>query len=127
MSGSPKLGDVGKEGNALTTYVGADYRLRRDLLIGGLVQLDNSHQTILAAPEAVDGTAFMAGPYMAYRVTPHIVLDAKAAWGAGHETATAATASADYATSRMLSEARVSGNWGWDRWQLSQIGGLTLS
>lgn len=121
-----EIGDVSKEGDALTTYVGADYRLRRDLLIGGMVQLDESRQTILAAPDAVDGTASMADPYMAYRVTPHILLDAKAAWGAGHETATAGTTSADFVSNRMLSEARVSGRWGWDKWQLSQTGAVTI-
>jgi hypothetical protein len=44
-----------------------------------MVQFDESRQSIVTAPDAIDGKAFMAGPYMAYRLTPHVVLDAKAA------------------------------------------------
>jgi hypothetical protein len=67
------------QANALTSYVGADYRWHGELLIGGMVQLDDSRRAILASPNASEGAAFMAGPYMAYRVTPNILLDTKAA------------------------------------------------
>jgi hypothetical protein len=113
------------QADALTSYVGADYRWRNDLLIGGMVQLDDSRRTILASPDASQGAAFMAGPYMAYRVTPNIQLDAKAAWGTGHDSAVSGTNSLSLDTNRMLTEARLSGNWGWNSWQLSQSGALT--
>jgi hypothetical protein len=60
------------QANALTSYVGADYRWHNDLLIGGMVQLDDSRRSILAWPAASEGAAFMAGPYLAYRVMPNI-------------------------------------------------------
>jgi len=41
-----------KHGDAFTTYVGADYLWSRNLLIGGLMQVDDSRQTVLAAPDA---------------------------------------------------------------------------
>lgn len=120
-----KDGRVTKEGSAVSTFMGADYRLDKDLLIGGMLQVDEAHQTILAAPDAVEGSAYMAGPYFAYRVTPHIVFNAKTAWGNAQDNAIAGSASEAFATQRMLSEAKVSGQWGWEGWQLSQSGAVT--
>jgi hypothetical protein len=118
-------GNLSKEGRALSTFVGADYRWHNDLLVGGLVQLDESRHTILAAPDAADGTAYMAGPYLAYRLTPHVLFDAKAAWGTAQDSAIAGSESTAFATERMLSEAKISSNWGWQGWQLSQSGAVT--
>jgi hypothetical protein len=81
------IDDGTKRGNAVTTTLGADYRWDRNLLIGGMVQLDDSHQTILALPDATAGSAYLAGPYLAYRLSPNVVLDAKAAWGTAHDSA----------------------------------------
>lgn len=120
-----EYGAAEKEGGALTTYVGADYRMSHDFLFGGLVQFDESRQTIVAAPDAIDGKAFMAGPYMAYRLNPHVVVDAKAAWGTGQDSAMAGDDSVHFATARMLSEAKVKGSWAINQWQLSQMGAVT--
>lgn len=113
------------QANALTSYVGADYRWHDDLLIGGMVQLDDSRRSVLASPDASEGAAFMAGPYMAYRVMPNVLLDAKAAWGTAHDSAISGTDSLCLDTNRTLTEARLSGNWGWNSWRLSQSGALT--
>jgi hypothetical protein len=113
------------QGSAITTYLGADYRWRNDLLIGGMVQLDDSRRSILASPDAAEGAAFMAGPYLAYRLTPNVRLDAKAAWGTAHDSAVSGAESLDLAADRMLTEAKLSGHWGWHAWQLSQSGALT--
>jgi hypothetical protein len=117
--------DGTKRIGAATTYVGADYKASRDFLFGGMVQLDDSRQSIVAAPEAADGKAFMAGPYMAYRVTPHVTLDAKAGWGAADDSAFAETGNARFATDRLQSEAKLSGNWGYGQWQFNQSGAVT--
>lgn len=113
------------QGNALTSYMGADYRWHNDLLIGGIVQLDDSRRSVLASPDASEGAAFMAGPYMAYRLTSNLLLDAKAAWGTAHDSAISGANSISLDTNRMLTEARLTGNWGWNSWQLSQSGALT--
>ncbi|MEX2166419.1 MAG: hypothetical protein WD852_05280 [Methyloceanibacter sp.] len=118
-------GATAKEVDALTTYVGADYRMSQDFLFGGLVQFDESRQSIVTAPDAIDGKAFMAGPYMAYRLTPHVVLDAKAAWGSAQDSAMVGADSAHFATQRMLNEAKVKGSWAINQWQLSQSGAVT--
>ena len=77
------------------------------------------------APGSVAGQAYMAGPYMAYRVTPGITLDAKTAIGVAEDSAVADTGSADFATNRMLSEARVTSNVAIDKWTLTQKGAVT--
>lgn len=118
-------GATDKEGNALTTYVGADYRMSQDFLFGGLVQFDESRQSVVIAPEGIDGKAYMAGPYMAYRLTPHVTVDAKAAWGSAQDSAWISDNNAHFDTARMLSEAKVKGSWAIDQWQLSQIGAVT--
>lgn len=117
--------DFSGAGNAVTTFMGADYRASNDLLLGGLVQVDEANQTTLAAPDAAAGTAYMTGPYLAYRVTPHITLDAKAAFGRGEDSAVVGDTRTDFATERMLSEAKVTGQWGWQGWQLSQSGAVS--
>jgi hypothetical protein len=120
-----EAGSPTKRGSAVTTYVGADYRWHKTFLVGGMIQLDDSRQTILAAPDVSDGKGYMAGPYMAYRVAPNVMLDARLAWGAAHDSAIAGTESLDLATTRMLTEATLSGNWGWNSWQLSPSGAIT--
>lgn len=114
-----------KQGNALTTAVGADYRWDRNLLVGGMLQLDDSRQTVPAAPDASAGTAFLAGPYLAYRLAPNVMLDAKAGWGTAHDSATAGADTVTMAGDRMLAEARLTGNWSWNAWRFSQSGALT--
>jgi len=122
---SPFEADDTKIGDALTTYVGGDYRVDRDLLVGGLVQVDESNRGLTAGPGSIAGQAYMAGPYMAYRVTPNITVDAKTAWGVARDSAMADSASTSFATNRMLSEAGVSGSWDINKWQLSQKGAVT--
>ena len=118
-------GATAKEVDALTTYVGADYRMSQDFLFGGLVQFDEARQNILTTPDAIDGKAFMAGPYLAYRLTPHVTVDAKAAWGSAQDSAMIGDDSARFATQRMLSEAKVKGSWTINQWHLSQSGAVT--
>jgi len=64
---------------------------------------------------------------MAYSVTPNIRLDAKAAWGTAHDSAVSGANSISLDTNRMLTEARLTGDWGWNSWQLSQSGALTYA
>ncbi|HEU4476465.1 MAG TPA: hypothetical protein VFR71_07220, partial [Methyloceanibacter sp.] len=74
----------------------------KNLLIGGMVQVDGSHTSA--------GTAYLAGPYLAYRLSPNVMLDAKAAWGMAHDSAMAGSESLDLVSGRMLTEARLTGN-----------------
>ena len=105
-------GTATKEGSAFTTYLGADYRWHRKLLLGGMVQLDDSRQNIVAAPDAAGGQAFMVGPYFAYQLTPNVTFDARAAWGTSHDSAVVGADTTSFATGRMLGEAKLSGSSG---------------
>ena len=105
--------------------MGADYRVGKDFLLGGMVEVDEARQSVISLPEGADGTAYMAGPYVAYQLTPHLQVDAKTAWGTGQNSATTGSETTAFDTDRMLTEAKVSGKWGWKAWQLSQSGALT--
>ncbi|XSG82379.1 MAG: autotransporter outer membrane beta-barrel domain-containing protein [Methyloligella sp. ZOD6] len=118
-------GDVRRRGDAVTTYVGADYRVNSDVLVGGMVQADEAQQHVEGASEEVIGKAYMAGPYAAYRVTDKVIVDAKTLWGQSQDVARTGEDAARYATNRSLSQARVSGNWGIKNLQLTPSGAVT--
>jgi outer membrane autotransporter protein len=62
-------------------YLGADYRLRNNVLVGGLVQFDSfSDRDGLQAGEA-EGDGWMAGPYVTARLAPQLYVEVRAAWG----------------------------------------------
>ncbi len=113
------------EGEALTTYVGADYRLHSDLLFGAMVQLDDAKQSLITTRDGAGGEAFMAGPYVAYQLTPNVTLGGRAAWGEAYDSASFGADTATFATNRMLTEAELTGNWAWGGWQLKQSGAVT--
>lgn len=100
-----------------TTYLGADYAVNRELMFGAVTQLEDIEQSSDAWATSADGRAFMAGPYMAMRVSPNLTLDAKAAWGQGHGSIGSDAGSLD--TQRSLAEARLKGNWNVKQWRLS--------
>lgn len=113
------------EGAALTTYIGADYRLHSDLLFGAMIQMDDAKQSLIATRDGVGGEAFMAGPYVAYQLAPNLTLGGRAAWGEAYDSTSAGTDIASFATNRMLTEAELTGNWAWGGWQLKQSGAVT--
>jgi hypothetical protein len=108
-----------------TTYFGADYRLGSDLLLGAMVQRDDR---LVALPIGVEMTAtdaYVAGPYAAYRLSPNLVLGARAAWGKTADGAYLASEDLGFTTNRLLTEARLSGNWGLGEWQLMPSAAVT--
>jgi hypothetical protein len=113
------------EGDALTTYIGADYRLHADLLFGAMVQMDDAKQSLIATRDSVGGEAFMAGPYLAYQLAPNLTLGGRAAWGEAYDSASFGADTSSFATNRMLTEAELTGNWAWGGWQLKQTGAVT--
>ncbi|ODA68405.1 hypothetical protein A7A08_00228 [Methyloligella halotolerans] len=118
-------GNTRKAGEAVTTYVGADYKVNSNALVGGMVQTDDAAQHAVGTSEQVDGKAYMAGPYAAYRVTDKVIVDAKSLWGQSNDVARTGEDAAAYATNRSLNQARVSGNWGIKKMQLTPSGAVT--
>ena len=68
------------EGDFSLYYVGGDYRLSDDLLVGVLVQYDQ-FDARGGGEGAAEGDGWMAGPYITARIGPNLFADARAAWG----------------------------------------------
>jgi hypothetical protein len=108
-----------------TTYFGADYRVGSDVLVGAMVQRADRSTNPLIDGEAAAPDVYLAGPYAAYRLSPNLVLGARAAWG---ETSDAMTSDSDQqslARNRLLTETRLSGNWALGKWQLMPAASIT--
>jgi hypothetical protein len=72
----------GHKGNFRVVYVGADYVLGDNVLVGGLVQFDRfKHNGGLGTAGAAEGDGWMAGPYATVRLSSSLFLDVRAAWG----------------------------------------------
>lgn len=116
-----------------TTYFGADYRLGSDVLIGAMVQRDDRTLKLLIGGEVTAADAYLAGPYAAYRLSPNLVLGARAAFGEISDGAIPISEAQTFTTNRLLTEARLSGNWAFGQWQLmpaasiSYVGDTTVA
>jgi len=108
-----------------TTYFGADYRLGTDLLLGAMVQRDDRIVTLPIDGEVTATDAYLAGPYAAYRLSSNLVLGARAAFGETSDGTALVSEVADFTTNRLLTEAWMSGSWGFGQWQLMPAAAVT--
>lgn len=121
----PASFQTGGDSPALTTtYFGADYRLGSDLLLGAMVQMDDRIATLPVDGGVTAADAYLAGPYAAYRLSSNLVLGARASWGEVSNGTALASEAAD-STNQLLTEARLSGNWGLGEWQLTPAAAIT--
>jgi hypothetical protein len=116
---------VGSAQALTTTYFGADYRLGSDLLLGAMVQRDDRIVTLPIDGEVTATDAYLAGPYAAYRLSPNLVLGGRAAFGETSNGTALLSEEADFTTSHLLTEARLSGSWGFGEWQLMPAAAVT--
>jgi hypothetical protein len=117
---------VSLDAPALTaTYFGADYRLGSALLIGAMVQRNDRSTNPLIDGEDTTPDVYLAGPYAAYRLSPNLVLGARAAWGETSDATAAEIDQQSLANSRLLTEARLSGNWAVGKWQVMPAASIT--
>jgi len=117
---------VSLDAPALTaTYFGADYRVGSDLLIGAMVQRNEWSTNPLIDREETTPDAYLTGPYAAYRLSPNLVLGARAAWGETSDGITFESDQQSLTKSRLLTEARLSGNWAVGQWQLMPAASVT--
>lgn len=106
-------------GEALTSFVGADYKPVDGLLLGGLVQLDSADAVSAPLSGVADGRGYMAGPYVAMQLSPHMVFDARAAWGEAHDSIASGSAATSFQTTRSSTSARLQGDWTLNDWHLA--------
>jgi hypothetical protein len=116
QSGAPALA---------STFFGADHRLGSDLLLGAVVQMDDRIFTSPIDGEVAAANGYFAGPYAAYRLSPNLVLGARASLGEITEGTSLVSEEAKLTTSRLLTEARVTGSWGFGGWQLMPTAAIT--
>ena len=90
-----------------------------------MVQRDDRIVTLPIDGEVTATDAYLAGPYAAYRLSPNLVLGGRAAFGETSDGTTLLSEEADFTTSRLLTEARLSGSWGLGEWQLMPAAAVT--
>lgn len=120
------IGGINREGDFRILYVGADYVVAPGVLIGALVQIDDTEEDIddPSLTGKIEGTGWMAGPYIGIRITDNLFFDARAAWGQSDNDIAlndpvvgARTGSFD--TDRWLASASLTGNEYFGPWRLS--------
>ena len=111
-------GQLESDGRSGIFYLGADYRLSPALLVGALVQFDGADQKLDQINGRVQDEGWMVGPYTAVRLSNHIFLQARAAWGqANNEIALADVYSDSFDTDRWLVRSTLLGQWRRQNWQ----------
>jgi len=101
-------------------YLGADYLVTPDLLLGVLGQFDWSKQKSSSLSGKVEGHGWMAGPYLSARLQQSLFLDLRVAWGTSANTVDPFGLYSDgFDTTRWLTTARLTGNWVRGRWRIT--------
>ncbi len=132
---SDDVGGVNRDGDFRILYVGADYLLAPGVLVGALVQIDDTSEDIKNNPQVagergkIDGTGWMAGPYVGVRLTDKLFFDARAAWGTSNNDIYLNDDSNGYRrgsfdTTRWLTSATLTGNERYGAWRISPQLGL---
>ena len=73
--------NLGRDGHVGVLYVGSDYRITENMIVGALVQFDWAKDDSSVLASKVDGNGWMLGPYLSARVRDNIYFDLRAAWG----------------------------------------------
>jgi hypothetical protein len=105
--------DGKRSGNAMVIMFGADYLVRPGLLVGMMAQFDRMGDSAKGTQTlARDGRGWMAGPYIAARLTPNLYFDMRAAWGTSTNHVDPLGAWVDtFSTTRALASAKLTGDW----------------
>jgi outer membrane autotransporter protein len=110
----------GTDGDFDILYVGADYPLTNNWLIGVLGQFDWAKEHTKADGSKADGDGWMAGPYVSARLDENLFFDWRAAWGTSDNSVRPfGTYSDNFDTDRWLTTARLTGNWTSGNWRLT--------
>lgn len=98
-------------------YLGADYLVSPDFLVGALFQLDQVGFDADTGDASASGTGWMIGPYVTGRFGDNLYFDARAAAGrSANEVSPFGTYRDDVDATRWLVDASLSGRWGGGSW-----------
>jgi len=104
-------------GHSGVVYVGADYRLSTYILIGALVQFDQTEQDFDGLPSRVSNEGWMAGPYATARFSNNLFFQARAAWGKSQNQIRVDQNFEDFDSDRWLVRGTLLGQWRAGPWQ----------
>jgi hypothetical protein len=122
-----------RQGDFRILYIGADYSLAPNVLIGALVQIDDTREDVDNSELGnltgnVEGTGWMAGPYVGLRLANNLYFDARTAYGTSENDIRLSDDDAGYRsgsfdTDRWLATATLTGSEYFGAWRISpQIG-----
>jgi outer membrane autotransporter protein len=107
-----------RHGHLGVLYVGADYRLAPNLLVGALVQFNQTSHSFDALDSSGRDTGWMVGPYATVRLTPNLFFQARAAWGKSDVKLDLDDTHTDsFDAERWLVRGTLLGPWRWGPWQ----------
>jgi outer membrane autotransporter protein len=112
-------GNLDRDGHVGLVYVGGDYRVTEDLIVGAMLQLDWSKDETGALDTTIDGNGWMIGPYLSARVHENLYLDLRAAWGRSSNDMVLGTTTGGFDTSRWLVKGTLAGNWMHEAWRFT--------
>ena len=93
-------------------YFGADYVLSPSLLIGALVQFDDTSEVSTSLTTRIHGKGWMVGPYATLKLASNVYLQARAAWGhSKNDISPFLTYTDTFNTERWLVRGRIRGDW----------------
>jgi hypothetical protein len=120
------VGGIDRDGDFGILYAGADYVLRPGLLIGALVQVDDTRENVdnRGLKGDVSGVGWMAGPYIGVRLTDWLFFNARGAWGtSGNDISLSdevlGRGKRNFDTDRWLASADLTGNHYFGPWRVS--------
>ena len=119
-------GNLDRDGHVGVLYVGGDYRIAPNMIVGALAQFDWAKDDSGVLASKVDGNGWMIGPYLSAQVHENIYFDLRAAWGRSTNDLTLDTVTGGFDTSRWLVKGALAGNWFYDSWRITPTRGARL-
>jgi len=122
---------IERDGIFKILYVGADYAIAPGVIVGALVQVDRTDESV-DDPDIwgeIEGTGWMVGPYMGAKISDNLMFDARAAWGQSDndiqlESEDGGFRTGEFETDRWLVTAKLTGLWYHGGWRISPHVGL---
>ena len=120
-------GGVDTGGHFGIAYLGADYIVSRNLLVGVLAQVDDMAETSGTGGYKISGKGWMAGPYATLKLSDHVYLQSRAAWGKSDNLVSPYGTYGDhFTTTRWLASAALVGHWAFGNWQLRPTASVAM-
>jgi len=110
-------GPLASDGHSGVIYAGADYMATSSVLIGAMLQFDQTQQDFSGFGGRAASDGWMVGPYATVRLSKNLFFQARAAWGTAHNDLTAAPLIDDsFDSTRWLLRGTLLGQWQFGPW-----------